>query len=105
MHEGTERRDSRQGAPVSQRKDPLPWPIPGLSQEGRQPHGLGLMPIAVSQWERLSGASVGVCVFGGTSLPRGMGHVVGLKGSAFQDCSSWRLGLSALGPGMCVLST
>lgn len=38
-----------------------------------------------------------VCVCWGASLLRGMGHVMGLKGSAFQDCSSWWLGLSALG--------
>lgn len=31
-----------------------PGLLPGLSQEGHQSHSLGMTPIAMSQWERLS---------------------------------------------------
>lgn len=60
-------------------------------------HGLGLTPVAVSRWDRLSGAPLGVCRGGVTA--RGYGARSGLQGKGVLRRLWPARRLSALGAG------
>lgn len=88
LHARRSREARRQGGnPRISGEEPLPEPIPGLSQ---QPHGRELTLIPVSRWDRLSGAPLGVWL--GGSLPRGTEHILGCEGRAFRGGSGRREG-------------